>query len=306
MKIRTVALSAFLLTAPALLADPFVVTPTTDASQLASLLLGSGVTLVGTPVLSGQPGQAGTFTGFTSGPFTNPVTGTSGSISLPSGVILSTGQVSEATSVYSGGADSDLGGGSDADLIALLGGGVDVFDAVSLTFQFQSTSSQTLFFTFAFASTEYPDFVNSQYNDVFAFLLNGENIALVPGTNAPIAVNSVNAGNLPGNTDPSNAQYFTQYSEEGVTPFNYGGVTQLFNVEAPLVAGTNTIKFVIGDVADSILDSAVLIQAGTFSTAPPTGLPPNGAEIPEPSTYLLFGTGLGLVAWANRRRSTQR
>jgi hypothetical protein len=303
MKIKTVALSAFLLTAPALLAEPFVVTPTTDATQLASLLLGSGVTLVGTPVLSGQPGQAGTFVDFTSGPFTNPITGTSGTVSLPSGVILSTGRVADAASVFDGGADIDMNGGSDADLVALLGGGVSVFDAASLTFQFQSTSSQTLYFTFAFASTEYPNFVNSQYNDVFAFLLNGENIALVPGTTSPIAVNTVNVGEMPGNTDPSNPAYFTQYSVEGVTPFNYGGVTQLFNVAAPLVAGTNTIKFAIGDVADSILDSAVLIQAGTFSTAPPNGFPPpNGAEIPEPSTYMLFGTGLGLLAWATRRR----
>lgn len=299
----TVCLAVVLgLGAQIAIAAPFAITPTTDPNQLVSQLLGPGVTLVGTPVYSGQSGQAGVFTEFTSGPYTNPVTGVSGQVSIPAGIVLSSGNVADATGAFVTGANTDVGGGSDADLAALLGGGVQVFDAASLTFSFVSTISQTLTFTFAFASTEYPNFVNDQFNDAFAFLLNGQNIALVPGTTDPISINTVNVGTSPGGNaaDATNPQYFTQYSAAGVTPFNYGGLTTLFTVQAPLQPGTNTIKFVVGDVADAVLDSAVFIQAGTFSTTPPNG------EIPEPSTYLMLAGGLGLLAWSARRRRAIR
>jgi hypothetical protein len=67
MRLNTFLAGALCLGAHTLFAGPFVVTPTTNANQLASLLLGPGVTIVGTPVYSGQPGQAGVFTEFTSG-----------------------------------------------------------------------------------------------------------------------------------------------------------------------------------------------------------------------------------------------
>ena len=62
-----------------------------------------------------------------------------------------------------------------------------------------------------FASTEYPTFVNSPFNDVFAFFVNGVNVAVVPGTNDPVTINKINAGN-PVGFQVSNPQYFTQYS----------------------------------------------------------------------------------------------
>src|SRR5690606_9884909 len=57
----------------------------------------------------------------------------------------------------------------------------------------------TLRFNYAFASEEYPEWACSGFNDVFAFILTGpgianplNNIALVPGTNIPVAINSIN------------------------------------------------------------------------------------------------------------------
>ena len=42
-------------------------------------------------------------------------------------------------------------------------------------------ASTTLLFSYVFTSDEYNEYVTTQYNDVFAFYVNGVNCALVPG-----------------------------------------------------------------------------------------------------------------------------
>jgi MYXO-CTERM domain-containing protein len=275
-------------------AAPFVVTPTTDATQLAQNIVGAGVTLTGTPTLTGATGQAGTFVDFTTGPYTNPVTGASGEITMASGIILSSGRVADAAGTYQGGASTNLGGPGDADLTAI--SGFTTLDAVALTFEFVPTESQ-IFISFLFASTEYPNFVNSQFNDVFGFFVNGTNVALVPGTTDPVTINSINVGN-PVGVNPSNPQFFTRYSVLDVTPFNYGGATVLLTVAANVNPNVvNTFKFAIADASDRILDSAVLIGAGQFTVTPPGQPPPNG--VPEPGVLSLLG--LGAIALVRRR-----
>lgn len=81
-----------------------------------------------------------------------------------------------------------------------------------LEFDFTTTGGN-LFFSFVFASEEYNEYVNSSFNDVFGFFVNGVNIALVPGTSTPVAINSVNCGYsgggaLPG-TNPENCDNST-------------------------------------------------------------------------------------------------
>lgn len=157
-----------------------------------------------------------------------------------------------------------------------------------------------------FASTEYEYFVNSPFNDVFAFLLNGQNIALIPGVTpaTPIAINTVNVGNSLGvyPADASNPAWFTRYSETGVTPFNWGGATRVFQLSFAIQPGqTNTIRLSIADASDEVLDSAVLIQGGTFSTDP---IEPEDTVTPEPSTVILLAGGLLVLMVRNRRRRT--
>lgn len=286
MLVFVLALSAF--------AGTFSVTTTTDPSALVNTLLGSGITLVGTPTLSGVPGQAGTFVDFDSGFWTNPLTLATGDIQFANGVILSSGNTADAAKTTTGGgASADLGGGGDAELTALAG--YASYDAVNLTFSF-TTSDTNVFFNYVFASTEYPNFVNTQYNDVFGFFLDGVNVGLIPGSTTPVTVNNVNIGTLPGNLNPSNPQYFTQYSIDGVTPFNYGGVTQTFTVQQAITPGdVHTISLKIGDASDHVLDSAVLIQGGTFGTINP--------GVPEPGTLVLAGAGLLAAALIRIRRA---
>jgi hypothetical protein len=123
-------------------AAPFAVALTDNASVLAAAILGPGTTLVGTPTLSGQSGQPGTFMSFQNG-----------SVFIPSGVLLTTGIVSGAEGSYIGGPSYDAGGSGDAMLTALIGG--PTFDADILQFSFTSTSS-TLLLRFLFATGDYP------------------------------------------------------------------------------------------------------------------------------------------------------
>ena len=72
-------------------------------------------------------------------------------------------------------------------------------DAVVLDFDFIPLADTIYASQFVFGSEEYPEYVNSSYNDVFAFwisgpgIVNSENLALVPGTTDPISVNTINA-----------------------------------------------------------------------------------------------------------------
>lgn len=253
-------------------AAPLAVTLTDDPTTLASTILGPGTTIVGTPTLSSQPGQSGVFTNFSSGPYTQ-TGGASGSYSLASGIILTTGIASGAEGNYIGGPSFDASGRGDAMLSAISGS--PTFDADVLTIKF-TAANPTLGLNFVFASSEYPEFVGSTPADPVGIWVNGTNVALVPGTATPISVNSINAN--------TNSNYFTQYSTPG-TPFNYGGATTVFTARTNVsTSSVNTIRFAIADAGDGLLDSALLIQSGSVEA------------VPEPSTWLLSVTAVGLFS----------
>jgi hypothetical protein len=236
---------------------------TATAAQLANALLGAGVTLSGTPTLTGAATQAGTFTG---GP---------GLIGFSSGIILTSGLASAAATTYAGAdlPDNNAGTAGDAGLSALIGG-TATHDASILSFSFVPTSS-TIFFTYTFASAEYPNFVGSQFNDVFGFFVNGTNRAVLPGTSTVVSINNVNA--------TTNSGFFNKYNAAG-DQLPYGGETKTLQFSAPVNTGVvNNIVLGIADASDSALDSAVFIQAGTLSTNPGTPTTP----IP-PSIFLML------------------
>lgn len=266
-----------LLTVSAAFAGP-VVTSTNNATVLANTLLGSGITLVGTPTLTQSGSQSGTFT---NGPAL---------LGFSSGIVLSSGSAAAAAGNYAGPnapSESENGGGNA--LLNTLSGGA-TFDASVLTFNFVPTSS-TVFFSYVFASAEYPNFVGS-FNDVFGFFVNGTNYALVPGTNIPISINNVNT--------TTNSAYFNKYNSNG-DQLPYGGETKVLMFSAPVNVGvSNTITLGVADALDTVLDSAVFIQAGTFSVEPPTPV------VPEPATMGLLGCSLaafgGIAALRRKNR----
>jgi len=254
------------------------------AMQLATALLGSGVTISGTPTLIGASAQAGTFTNAPS------------LVGFSSGIILSSGNVSDAASTWTApdSPSTDEGGAGYAPLSALIGGQATE-DAAVLQFSFIPTAS-TIYFQYVFASAEYPEFIGS-YNDPMGLFVNGtapsNNVAVLPLT-PPVAVtiNNVN--------EATNSQYFNKYNGAG-DALPYGGETKVLTATASVNAGqVNTITLGVADALDHVLDSAVFIQAGSLSTTPPP-------SVPVPPTLSLVMLGLAAVGlYVGLRRRTSK
>lgn len=245
-------------------AEALAINVTNDADVLVNSILGPGIELIGTPQYTGVSSAAGTFAG-----------GLAAGIGIESGIILTSGNANLALPPNAGDettADNNYPG--DSDLSALLqardvNDAVDAntFDATILEFTFR-TEGGNIFFNFVFASEEYNEFVNLPSNDAFGFFLDGENIALIPGTTVPVAINSVNGGN-PLGTNASNSHLFNNNDPSDGGPFfdiEYDGFTSVFTAQAFNVGtGTHTIKLAIADTANGAYDSAVFIEGGSFS-----------------------------------------
>lgn len=83
---------------------------------------------------------------------------------------------------------------SDAGLSKLVTGAL--YDISYVEFDFVPMGN-SLQFNYQFGSDEYPEYVGSPFNDVFAFFISDEsstrNIALVPGKSIPVSINNINS-----------------------------------------------------------------------------------------------------------------
>lgn len=282
-------------------AGALVVTPDTNPDDLVAEILGPGVSVVGAPTFSGASGSAGVFSdGLASG------------IGFEGGVVLTTGQAVDAdgpnanTSLpesfgdqTNSGEDASTDNGAPGDpmLDGIVGSGL-TNDAAVLAFDFEFTSGigGDLFFSYVFASDEYINFVGTEFNDVFAFFLDGVNVALLPDTSDPVTINTVNP--------VSNSDFYINNvpNLDGLpvagADVAYDGFTTVLPVRVTgLLPGTHRIEFKIADTFDGILDSAVLIQRGTFSSEPPAPIPAL-----QPSTLALVVIALAGLGFARRVR----
>ncbi len=191
--------------------------------------------------------------------------GSIGSTGFNEGIVLTSGSAASAEGPNNSGSTGfNSSGGSDIDLQALIPG-YTINDAAILEFDF-IPASDSLQFDFIFGSDEYPEWVASDYNDVFRFSLSGPgitgpysnnsiNIALIPGTAMPVTIDNINAG--------TNAAYYISDSYGG--DMEYDGATIPITAKATVQAcETYHIKIAIGDAGDSSYDSGVFLNAKSF------------------------------------------
>ena len=233
------------------------------------VLLGSGVTASNITYI-GDPVQLG------------KMDDTTGVFSLESGLVLSSGNA--MTLAECNGLDNSLNlGFTDPDLLdvansvpPLIGQSFTVSsinDVCILEFDFVAVGD-SISFNYAFGSNEYLTYVNTTYNDIFAFFLSGPgisgpyaspaafpdgaiNIAQVPGSNPPLPITVSSVNNV------TNTEYYIDNpTQEG---FCINGYTSSFKAEASVQCGeTYHIKLAIADGSDSALESIVVLETGSF------------------------------------------
>src|SRR5688572_3591362 len=218
------------------------------ATQLGNTLAGSNV-MVTNASISGIPIQYGKFTFAGAG------------FPLSDGIILSTGSIFDAPGPNISGGTSTGTGGPGHPLLDQLSGN-DTYDAVEFRFDFQ-VQSDNIQFQYVFASEEYNEFVGSGFNDVFGFFISGpgitgeENLAVVPTTNDPVTINNINNGNY---------WQFYNDNENGNTNIEYDGYTTVLTAQKTglIPCSTYTLKLIIADASDPILDAAVFLKANSL------------------------------------------
>lgn len=239
-----------------------VTVPDTSVSYYVNnVLLGNYVTAtnISSTCIFGSTNSLGQFSGFDS------------VIGIDNGIIISTGEVQIADDPNSSGSTGSVTGTGSDSLLGTLTPGYQIYDAAIVEFDFIPFTN-LLTFSYVFASEEYPEFVNSGFNDVFGFFISGpnpdtslapysnENIAIIPGTNVPVSINCLNA--------TSYSQYYFD-NTTGIAGTEYDGFTLPLDAFAHVVPfQTYHIKLAIGDAGDSAYDSAVFLKNESFSSVP--------------------------------------
>ncbi|MBK6832988.1 MAG: choice-of-anchor L domain-containing protein [Bacteroidetes bacterium] len=245
------------------------VSATSNAGALVNNIVGSGVQVTNV-TLNCNGSASGTFSS----------NGTN--LGISSGIILATGDAVEAIG------PNNSSGGSGFSSVGCFSSGESFFDpnvlgiepeakydGCALEFDVKPVCN-TLNINYVFASEEYPEFVGAGYNDAFGFFVwgpnpsggsySGTNIAKVPGTGIPVAIDNINGGSF--------SQYYVDNS--GGSTIEYDGFTK------PLVASINVtpcsiyhLKLVIADAGDCLYSSAVFLSH--------KGLTCSQSEVPQNS-----------------------
>jgi len=248
-----------------ILHSQITVTNDTPPNLVQNVLLGPGVS-ASAFTSQGNPDQFSSFTALPGTP-----------LDFLSGVVISTfGQTAPDCMQQGGTGYFGAGGGGDADLTATAG--LPTYNAAWIQFDFVPTGD-TIKFDYIFGSTEYNFYVNSSFNDVFAFYLTGpnpmggsyvnQNVALIPGTSLPVTINNLNNGQS-GGCGAGPCEYCSFYIDNCAPATNSpvtGGYTTNLQVIAPVYAcSTYTIKMGIADVSDGALNSFVMLKEASFAS----------------------------------------
>ncbi|MDE0916900.1 MAG: choice-of-anchor L domain-containing protein [Flavobacteriales bacterium] len=249
--------------------------PYTIEQYVSEVLIGNGVTATNI-TYTGSEEQLGY------------LSGAEGLFSVSSGLVLSTDHATHLSDP--GCMDTQFctgcqGLGNDQDLLdvansvpPLIGQTFTVSsvnDLCILEFDFEA-GGDSISFNYVFGSDEYLTYVNTTYNDIFAFFLSGPgitgpydapfgfpdgaiNIASVPDSDPllPVTISSVN--------NVTNAAYYIDNQTNNDICIN--GYTETFTASASVQCGeVYHIKLAIADGSDGALESFVVLEEGSFSS----------------------------------------
>lgn len=154
----------------------------------------------------------------------------------------------------------------DKNLSALVGNSNCLFDAAIIEFDIQ-IDADSLVFKYAFASEEYPEYL--QFNDVFGLFISGSglnnnpkdttmNLATLPDGKTPISVSAIN--------HLKNKEYYisNDYNTDLklFKTWQYDGFTKVLTAKIKVKPKQKYhIKFAIADYGDPYYDSAIFIDA---------------------------------------------
>ena len=226
-----------------------------------NVLLGPGVT-VSNIQYNGSPTAIGSFSA------------TNTNLGIESGIIMTTGTVINNDEGPQGPNDKDNAGFDNGtpglNLLSNLVNGITTYNASILEFDFVPLAD-TVSFNYVFASEEYPEFVGSEFNDVFAFFISGpgiigqQNIARLPN-GSPVTINNVNSG--------SNSSYFVNNGDGQSSPYNssptfiqYDGFTKVLKAVSKVECGEQYhLIIAVADAGDGLWDSGIFLEANSLSS----------------------------------------
>jgi len=266
------------------------VTPNQTATNLANYLLGGGVTITNA-ALTCPTGANGIFT---NGGTTN--------LGINSGVVLSTGLVSSIPAGNGTNASTN-NGAAGFPAMAPITGTSSNFDGCLLEFDIVPHCSP-LNIKYKFASEEYPEYVNSGYNDAFGFFIDGPNplggnytnfnLATVPGSSSPVTIDNINSS--------SNSAYYITNSGSTIV---YDGMTTVLTGSANVTpCAQYHLTLAITDGGDQVFDSGVFLQQSGISCNTPTVNAASPAAICANQSVTLTASGATTYSWSTGATSS--
>ncbi len=228
-----------------------------SATEMAQEIFGDGVTVV-SATYSGANGSSAIYSnGDAISPYATPG---------DTGVILSTGNAADFTNTApwwnatntnqsTGRSTNTSGEDNNSTFNAIVG--ANTYDAAYLDVKFVPTGD-TLTMQFVFSSDEYPEYINSIYNDAVIVMVNGEEVEVEVGSgSASIStINTTNNQNL--YLDNTGDAYNTEMD----------GFTVTMTLKMDVNPGVeNDILIGIVDVGDSSYDSNVLIAGDSVQAS---------------------------------------
>ena len=229
-------------------------------------------------IYNGSLDAASTFDGINFG-FANTYEGQTVGLFMGGGIALSTGSADPDLTNSRGNFSVDHGTPGDSKIESIAG--KESFDASSLEINFKTTEEiESISLDFMFGSEEFAEYVDTNFVDFAAILLDGVNYAYF--NNEPsqvLSIRSESIGNYFANTHPDEevTTYEDQFAGRGEFAIEYDGISAPLNLNIDLDYAnkqsdadgryTHNLKFAIADTGDGGYDSTLFISGSILQSS---------------------------------------